>query len=259
MRYLIRPLAIKGIDKLVYEAIYEKIYDFDNMMCKYTYRQIAEAIRLEFKLEYNPKQIMNSINKLVESGYLQVLDKGKKGTPTTFKIIKIEEIREKQIDYKLTTNKEQINVEIPTVTEVKETEKKQIRNTSATLYNKKKKKDINIYTRIVENLNSVAHTNYRASTKKTQSLIDTRVKEGFNESDFMKVIEVKANEWIGTEFERFLRPETLFGNKFEGYLNQANKKATTGIVGSKNNKLNSSIFNSTSKNTQNVKEFNSWG
>ena len=35
------------------------------------------------------------------------------------------------------------------------------------------------------------------------------------------MIEKKAKEWMGTEMEKYLRPETLFGPKFEGYLNQS--------------------------------------
>ena len=34
------------------------------------------------------------------------------------------------------------------------------------------------------------------------------------------MIEKKVAEWKGTEMDKFLRPETLFGTKFEGYLNQ---------------------------------------
>ena len=37
---------------------------------------------------------------------------------------------------------------------------------------------------------------------------------------FKIFIDNKAFEWLGTYFEKFLRPETLFSNKFEGYLNQ---------------------------------------
>lgn len=41
------------------------------------------------------------------------------------------------------------------------------------------------------------------------------------------MIDNKVAEWKGTDMEKFLRPETLFGNKFEGYLNQqvSNKKS----------------------------------
>jgi hypothetical protein len=38
--------------------------------------------------------------------------------------------------------------------------------------------------------------------------------------DFKRVIDIKAAEWLGTENDQYLRPQTLFGTKFEGYLNQ---------------------------------------
>ena len=44
--------------------------------------------------------------------------------------------------------------------------------------------------------------------------------EGFDEEDFYKVINIKSKQWLHTEMEKYLRPETLFSNKFEGYLNE---------------------------------------
>ena len=35
----------------------------------------------------------------------------------------------------------------------------------------------------------------------------------------LKVIDIKTIDWKGTDYEKYLRPETLFGNKFESYLN----------------------------------------
>ncbi|EJT5915769.1 phage protein [Clostridium perfringens] len=77
-----------------------------------------------------------------------------------------------------------------------------------------------IYSRIIEYLNSKTGKSYKSTTRKTQSLIKARIDEGFNEEEFFKVIDSKVSEWKGTEYEKYLRPETLFGNKFEGYLNQ---------------------------------------
>ena len=84
-----------------------------------------------------------------------------------------------------------------------------------------KEKDIDkeLYISIVDYLNQKAGTNYRPTTKKTQSCINARLEEGFTLDDFKMVIDKKAAEWIGTEYEQFLRPETLFGTKFESYLN----------------------------------------
>ena len=81
-------------------------------------------------------------------------------------------------------------------------------------------KDNNIYKYIVEYLNEKANKNFKPTTKKTQSLINARIKEGFSLDDFKKVIDIKCSQWLGTEMEKYLRPETLFGTKFEGYLNE---------------------------------------
>lgn len=77
---------------------------------------------------------------------------------------------------------------------------------------------------IIDYLNKKADTRFKASSKKTKSLIHARIKDGFNVEDFYTVIDKKCEEWMDTEFEKFLRPETLFGTKFEGYLNQKARK-----------------------------------
>lgn len=77
---------------------------------------------------------------------------------------------------------------------------------------------------IVEFLNQRLGTSYRYTTKKTQDLIRARMNEGFVLNDFLTVIDKKVREWKGTEWEKYLRPETLFSNKFEGYLQQPFKE-----------------------------------
>ena len=80
-----------------------------------------------------------------------------------------------------------------------------------------------IYTQVKEiiaYLNEKAGTNYKPTTKKTISLIKARFNEGFNIDDFKTVIDKKISSWTGTEWEKFIRPETLFGTKFESYLNE---------------------------------------
>src|SRR3990167_5175434 len=74
---------------------------------------------------------------------------------------------------------------------------------------------------IISILNSVLGTKYKISSKKTIDLIQVRMKEGFTVEDFKTVIEKKYAEWGQDEkMSAFLRPETLFGAKFEAYLNQ---------------------------------------
>ena len=72
---------------------------------------------------------------------------------------------------------------------------------------------------VVDYLNENAGTHYRAGVAKTQALIKARANEGFTEEDFRTVIDKKCADWIGTEYEQYLRPQTLFGTKFESYLN----------------------------------------
>lgn len=89
-------------------------------------------------------------------------------------------------------------------------------------------KDKYIY--IVDLLNEKAETHYKSTTPKTRTLIKARLSEGFDVIDFEKVIKNMCSEWKGTEMEQYLRPETLFGTKFESYLNR-NVKKTVGKSG----------------------------
>ena len=87
-----------------------------------------------------------------------------------------------------------------------------------------KEREKSVYKPVIDYLNEKAGTSYRASTPRTQSLIRAREGEGFTLEDFKTVIDKKCAEWIGTEWEKFLRPETLFGTKFESYLNSKDRK-----------------------------------
>lgn len=78
------------------------------------------------------------------------------------------------------------------------------------------------YGEIVTYLNERAGTSYRESSRKTRSLIHARFSEGFTAEDFKTVIDNKCRSWLGdTRMCAYLRPETLFGTKFEGYLNES--------------------------------------
>ncbi|WEZ24247.1 phage replisome organizer N-terminal domain-containing protein [Bacillus paralicheniformis] len=79
------------------------------------------------------------------------------------------------------------------------------------------------YKLIIDLLNKVAGTKYRHTTVKTRSLIKARWNEGNRFDDFKHVILVKWEEWRGSDMENYLRPETLFGTKFENYRNQKPK------------------------------------
>lgn len=72
---------------------------------------------------------------------------------------------------------------------------------------------------IVRYLNEKLGTRYRSNSKDTKKHINARLKEGYTVDDFKRVIDNKVAEWQGTKMEEYLRPMTLFGTKFESYLN----------------------------------------
>lgn len=76
------------------------------------------------------------------------------------------------------------------------------------------------YKEIISYLNEKAGKQFKHNTGKSKRCIEARWNEDFRLDDFKKVIDIKTSEWLGTSQEKYLRPETLFGTKFEGYLNQ---------------------------------------
>ena len=78
------------------------------------------------------------------------------------------------------------------------------------------------YKEIIDYLNSKTGKKYRANIQKNKALIKARWSEGYQLDDFKQVIDNMVKNWHGTEYAKYLRPETLFGTKFDGYLNQGN-------------------------------------
>ena len=72
---------------------------------------------------------------------------------------------------------------------------------------------------VIEYLNQKTGKNFKSGSKANQKHIKARFSEGFTLEDFKKVIDLKCEEWSGSQMETYLRPETLFGNKFDSYLN----------------------------------------
>ena len=82
--------------------------------------------------------------------------------------------------------------------------------------------------RIIEYLNSRAETTFNPLSKSNYENISARINEGYGYDDFKKVIDLKVEDWKGTDFERYLRPITLFSKKkFENYLNGSSFKGNT--------------------------------
>ena len=77
-----------------------------------------------------------------------------------------------------------------------------------------------VYEEIVTFLNEATGKNYKNNSVINRKFITQRLNDGFTIEDFKQVIIVKSKNWLGTKMEQFLRPETLFSNKFEAYLNE---------------------------------------
>ena len=74
---------------------------------------------------------------------------------------------------------------------------------------------------VIGYLNKMANRSFHASTNRTVSLVNARAAEGYGLEDFRRVIDAKVRQWGGDErMSKFLRPETLFGDKFESYVNE---------------------------------------
>ncbi len=91
--------------------------------------------------------------------------------------------------------------------------------------------NIIIVEQAIKYMNELAGTNFKPTSKKTQSLINARLKEGFDIEDLKDVIYCKYHEWFknpvvfknGVKSDTYYRPNTLFGTNFESYLEKYKK------------------------------------
>lgn len=80
------------------------------------------------------------------------------------------------------------------------------------------------YKKIIDYLNEQANKHFKV-TEKWKTLIRARWNEGQTYDDFIKVIDTKVQQWSGdATMDKYLRPVTLFGNKFDDYLNEYQPK-----------------------------------
>lgn len=78
----------------------------------------------------------------------------------------------------------------------------------------------NAHKTVIPYLNALTGKSFKPETVATKKLISARVKEGHGWSAFKKVIDGRFDAWSNDpKMREYLRPETLFGSKFESYLN----------------------------------------
>lgn len=217
--------------------------NYDTDVVGYTINQLV--VNSDKRLNLTTQKVRTILKKFEKQGYIEFLSSGSKGKESTLKLT----IKQQLFNNDTTNKTEQLQQVEDLGNNNLTTNQQQSNNTTK----KKEKDNNNIYSLVIDYLNRKASTNYRASTKNTQGFINARVREGYTVEDFKKVIDSKSKEWLNTDFEKYLRPATLFGTKFENYLNEANKKTPTAIgAENKNIKVNPSICNNTQKYSRGV-------
>ena len=212
-----------------------KYCNYDTGIAGYTVSQLV--VNSDKRATLTTQKVRTILKKFEKEGYIQFVSSGSKGKESTLKIT----IKQQLFNNNATNKTEELQ-------QIEGNEQQQSNNNVTTL-SKKKEKNKYIYSEVIDYLNIKAGTSYRVNTKNTQSLINARIAEGYTIEDFKTVIDIKCKSWIGTEWEKYLRPQTLFGSKFENYLNE-NKKAPVGSGTQNNNSVNPNICNSRRKYSQ---------
>lgn len=186
------------IYKTNYQAQYE---DLQKYQCRITTRNISNDINLPLA------KVQRILKQLEQEGYFYYVKKSKSKHESSI-------IFANFIAKNDTVNK--------TVESIANTQSELVQDT---VNETSSKNNSNIYSRIIERLNQTASRRFNPLAKKNIRLIQARLNEGYTEEDFYKVIFVKCDAWIeDSKMNIYLRPETLFGDKFDVYLKEQTKK-----------------------------------
>lgn len=72
---------------------------------------------------------------------------------------------------------------------------------------------------------------FKVTNQKMLHDLNARLKE-YSEADIIAVIDLKCDDWLGTDWQKFLRPITLFNvNKFESYVNEIDVEGSQNEIG----------------------------
>lgn len=201
-------------------TIYKEYYELITLLTEREQQELLLAIT-KFMFE-DIEPTLNDKQTKIFNNLRRPLEKSKKRS----KCGSITKSNENQEENEIETKENQKEIKIKSNENQKENENKTHQDVNV-IVNVNDNVDVNVkkisleeIKGIVKYLNIKSNSHYKYSTDKTQTLIKARIKDGFTLDDFKIVIDKKCEEWLGTDFEKFLRPETLFSNKFEGYLNQ---------------------------------------
>lgn len=173
---------------------------------------------------WSPSTLWKRMQKLVDMGCI-IINSDKQYSIITIcnwsiyqpdeniKVTTKEQASDKQV-----TSKEQASDTNKNVKNVENEEKKENNHVEIG----SRQREIIPYADIINFLNEKAGTSFKPETQSTKSHIRARWAEKFRLEDFKAVIEHKVDEWkTNAEMCQYLRPTTLFGTKFEAYLQAA--------------------------------------
>jgi len=72
---------------------------------------------------------------------------------------------------------------------------------------------------------------FKVTNQRCLKDLNARLRE-YSEADIIAVIDNKCDDWMGTQWQKFLRPITLFNvNKFESYVNEIDVEGSQNEIG----------------------------
>ena len=175
--------------------------------------------------EVSKETISRWISDLIECGYLTREIIYKEGTNQI--INRYLRINQYPIDEKINT---------PIDEKVKDNNTSFNNTINNTINNTSYKSDVVPYLEIIDYLNLKAEKRFKC-VPGHKKYIKARWNEGYRLDDFKRVIEIKSKEWLNTPAVKYLQPSTLFGTKFDQYLNQKD----TNPIGFNNNYSKKSV------------------
>lgn len=211
----------------------KRVYELGRLIDLLPGQIIFRGPQLADLLGIDKNKIYKTIKLFEDDGMITVKSNGKRYSIITLKSCDIYEGEDMPFEIKRETNEKPKHMENSGFEGLAVHQKENLkRNKKETIYKNdknSKNKEIDIHSAIFEEiisyLNKKADTQYRHTSKVTQQHISARLNEGYTIDDFKKVIDNKVVEW-GHEpangekdMRNYLRPETLFGTKFDSYLN----------------------------------------
>lgn len=132
-----------------------------------------------------------------------------------------ESLRPKELEEEIELEREIIKKEKEKEKKEKEKNVEQPKGRSTPSSSSSLPKNFIPYKAIIDYLNKKTGKSFSFKIKETRRLINARWNQGFRLDDFKRVIDIKTSKWLtDPKMVDYLRPQTLFGTKFESYLNE---------------------------------------